>query len=193
MEILNENHFFFCDVETTGFDPIRNDVVSLSMIVTDPDFNPVGEFYETCRPDFNKFYSSGAEKAHGFTRAQSEKFQDPRKMLIRLLKFLAPFRTPGKYHPYIYHALKYFDFRFTDWAFRKQNMQWSFYKMFDERFTESTILMARNAGYSPNKLSDWAERVEFDLQHHNALSDTRCCVEVYKFLRKSSWEIEKQP
>jgi DNA polymerase III epsilon subunit-like protein len=183
MEILDETHYFFSDVETTGFDPIRNDIISLCLIVTDREFNRVGMFYETCRPEFNKFYSVEAEKIHGFNRSQLESFQPRRKLAINLLKFLAPFRTPGKFHPYIYHALKYFDFRFTDWMYRKENLQWSFYKMFDERFTQSTITMARNMGYSPNKLNDWADRIGFDLNHHDAQSDTECLVEVYKHLR----------
>lgn len=184
MEILNKSFYFFSDVETTGFDPIRNDIVSLCMIVTDQNFNRVGMFYETCRPEFNKFYSEGAEKIHGFDRAQLESFQPRRNLCINLLHFLKEFRTPDKFHPYIYHALKLFDFRFTDWAFRKENLHWSLYKMFDERFCESTIEMARDAGYSPNKLNHWADRLDFKLDHHNAQSDTECLVETYKYLQE---------
>lgn len=186
MEILDETHYFFSDVETTGFDPIRNDIVSLAMIVTDREFNPVGEFYETCRPEFNKFYSEDAEKVHGFNRSQLESFQHPRKLCIKLLNFLAPYRTPGKFHPYIYHAFKYFDYRFSEWAFRKNELHWSWFKMFDERFTQSTLSMARNAGYTGNKLNQWAERIGFELEHHNALSDTKCLVPLYKYLKEKT-------
>lgn len=184
MEIVNEQHLFFCDVETTGFDPIRNDIVSLALVVTDREFNQVGEFYETCRPEFNKFYSAEAEKIHGFSKPELANFQPRRKLLINLLKFLNDFREPGQYHPFIYHAFKYFDFRFTEWAFRKESLHWSFFKMFDERFTDSTLNMAVQQKYSGNKLNQWAERLGFELDHHNALSDTLCCVEVYKHLTK---------
>lgn len=189
MEILDETHLFFCDVETTGFDPIRNDVISCCIIVLDCEFNRVGEFYETARPEFNKFYSEDAEKIHGFTRDILKGFQHPRGFCINLLKFLNDFRAPGKWHPFIYHALEKrnswkFDYHFMEWMFRKQNLQWSWFKMFDDRFTQSTITMARNMGYSNNRLNDWADRLGFDLNHHDAKSDTECCAEVYKFLKQ---------
>jgi len=185
-EFLNEEYLFFCDVETTGFDPIRNDIVSVAMVVTDKNMNWEGEFYQTLRPEFNKFYSAEAEKIHGFNKKQMLEFPHPRKTLIELLKFLNRWRSPGQWHPFIFHALRGFDFKFLEWAFRKQELHWSFFKMFDERFTQSTISMARSAGYSGNKLNEWADRLDFGLDHHNALSDTKCCAEVYGFLRQEN-------
>lgn len=184
MEILNEKYLFFCDLETSGLDPIRNDVVSLCIMVTDSEFNIMGTFYETCKPEFNKFYSEKAEEIHGFSRAELSGFQSRKKMLISLLHFLNEFRSPGQYHPFIYHALKGFDWKFVVNAFEKENMRWSFYKMFNWNFTESTVEMARNAGYIGNKLNEWADRMGFELDHHDARSDTECCLEVYKYLRR---------
>jgi len=91
--LFNNKYRFFIDVETTGFDPMRNDIVSLAMIVTDIDGTEIGEFYETCRPEFNKFYSTEAEEIHGFKRSELEKFQTPRELCKKLLWFLNDFRV----------------------------------------------------------------------------------------------------
>ncbi len=183
VEIINEKYLFFCDVETTGFDPIRNDIVSICMAVTDWEHNLIDVFYDTAKPEFNKFYSEDAEKIHGFGRDELSNFQHPRDTLIKLLNFLNKYRTPGKYHVFIYHALRLFDYKFLEWAFRKQYMHWSFFKMFHSEYSESTIDMAKSMGYQGNKLNQWAERIDFELEHHNAKSDTLCCVQVHKYLR----------
>lgn len=83
-----------------------------------------------------------------------------------------------------------FDFFFLERCMRKAKFQddtemvWAFWKLFhpDESFL-STVMMGREAGYKTNRLPDWAERLNFVLDHHNAMSDTLCCLEVFKKLR----------
>jgi DNA polymerase-3 subunit epsilon len=178
--LFNNKLRFFVDVETTGFDPIRNDVVSLAMIVTDQDGGTLGTFYETCRPNFNKFYDPSAEKIHGFSREQLEKFQAPRELCKKPLWFLNDFRTPDQDELLIYHALNYFDWHFLDWIFRKSELEKSLYKMFNQNCTLSTIEISRKLGNEKNnKLNQWAERLGIELDHHNALSDTMACAKIY--------------
>lgn len=83
-----------------------------------------------------------------------------------------------------------FDFFFLERCMRKANFQdntemvFAFWKLFhpDESFI-STVMMGREAGYQKNRLPEWAERLKFVLDHHNAMSDTLCCLEVFKKLR----------
>lgn len=179
---FNWKYLFFLDLETTGFDPIRNDVLTLCVVVTDLDCKPVATFYEKCRPKIDKFVTDESCKIHGFSRQQMAKFPPRIETLKKLLWFLNDYRTPDQYENLIFHANGNFDWRFLEWCFRKEDLHFSLWKMFDHRFLHSTLKMARAAGYSKNKLSDWAERLGFDLDHHNAKSDTECCVEIYKYL-----------
>ena len=182
------DYLFFMDVETTGFDPIRNDLITCCVIVTNQDLEPVGSFYEKVKPDFNEYYSESAEKIHGFTKKEMETWQSRRSFLIKLLHFLNQFRTAYQRETMIFHALRNFDFNFLQWAFKKEDLIYSLYKMFIPNETVSTIHMAREAGYTDNKLDTWAKRLKFDLQHHNAKSDTQCCIEVFGFLQNEIFE-----
>lgn len=175
----------YLDVETTGFDAIRNDVVSLAAVVTDDDFNIQDKFYDTCKPEFNKYFSEDAIDVHGFTRDDLNTFQDPRDLCIKLLHFLRPFKDSNNVSRlFVSHSLRNFDFSFLEWLFIKQDLQYSLYKVLTPNNQRSTIKAARDAGHKKNKLNEWADRLGIDLTHHHALSDTMACLEVDKYLVK---------
>ena len=112
-EVFEKKNKFriYCDIESTGFDPIRNDLISIAMIVTDREMVKRAEFYETAKPDFNKFYSEDAEKIHGFGIAQLMSFQNPSVLCLNLLKFLKPFKDqfnfPQSKHFLLSKGLRY--------------------------------------------------------------------------------------
>ena len=175
----------FMDCETNGFCQTRNDIISLAMIVTDNDLNIKEEFYTESRPEFNKFYSEKAEEIHGFSKKQMESFKPRKEACVDILKFLKPFKDPKNAAlPFIFHANGNFDYKFLKGMFMKEELEWSLYKVINGNNLISTLKLARDAGFKKNKLSDWSERIGFDLQHHEALSDTRGCYEVYKHLTK---------
>lgn len=184
---FNSEHLFFMDVETTGFDPIRNDLITCCVIVTNQDLEPVGSFYQKARPDLkSKYYNEGAEAIHGFSRSQQRQFQSRKDFCMNLLWFLNDYRVDYQRETMIFHALRKFDWWFLEWAFRKEDLHFSLWKMFLPEETISTIEMARAAGYTDNKLNTWAERLKFNLNHHDAKSDTECCIEVYGYLREQA-------
>lgn len=84
----------------------------------------------------------------------------------------------------IYHALKGFDWHFFDYTFRKTGLEKSIYKMFNHKCTLSTIETARKLGHRNNKLNEWAKTLGIELDHHNALSDTKACAKLYFYLTK---------
>ena len=185
MDYRKRKFRIYSDVETTGFCPIRNDVVSIALIVANENMEIQDKFCETVRPDFNKFYSEDAEKIHGFTKRKMKKFQDPRSLCINILNFLKPFKDEGDFPQlFISHSIGQFDYRFVEWLFRKQELQWSLWKVLDQSKQRSTIKAGRARGYKTNKLDEWAKRLGFDLQHHSAESDTMCCYEIDKFLMR---------
>lgn len=110
-----------------------------------------------------------------------------------------------------YAMVPWFDWNFLEWAFRKaffedgRSMVHSFWKVFqhnevcieicegkeDKTKVEminhggliSTIVMGRKLGYKGNRLPDWAIRLGFGLNHHDAESDTYGAYYVYKYLK----------
>lgn len=184
MSIINK-YRVYVDCETTGFDPIRNDVVSMAIVVTDQKMSIKDRFYQTARPEFNKFYSEEAELVHGFKRDELKKFQSPEILCNSILSFLSKFKSKNNSPSlFISHSLRQFDFLFIDWLFRKQNKQYDLWKIIRQDHQRSTITEARNAGYKNNGLDLWAKRIGFNLTHHDAMSDTLCCLEIDKYLTK---------
>lgn len=176
----------FNDVETTGFCPVRNDVVSAAFIVTDKKLDIKDKFYIEVRPEFNKFYSERAEEIHGFNKEKLKTFMPRKEACIKILTFLKPFKDPkSNPRPFIFHANRNFDYKFIDQMFRKESLQYSLWKVIEGGNLISTLKMARAANYKSNKLSEWASRLGVDLIHHNAMSDTNTCLEIYKHLTRS--------
>lgn len=173
------------DVETTGFDKIGCDVIHLAAVLIDKNLEIKAKFSEKIAPQSKKYWSMDAEKIHGFTFEQASLFRNPRDVCRDFLWWILPFKhSENRPLKFIYHANGYFDYQFTEWLFRKQEMQYSFWKCFNSRECVSTIKMAKEAGYKENSLDMWAQRVGFKLNHHNAESDSLCCYEVYKFLKE---------
>lgn len=175
-------HFkIFLDVETTGFDPIRNDVISLGAVITDGSLSVVDEFYTTIKPNINKFISDDALAVSGFTRDQLIEHKPQRDACIDFMWFLKPFLSEEP-QSMVSHTNNGFDWRFVDWLFRKQDLNYNLYKILRHDYQESTIKIARDLGHSNNKLNDWAKKLNLNFNHHNALDDARMCMEVYKWL-----------
>lgn len=171
----------FVDVETTGFDTIRNDVTSIGAVVTDGSFNTLEEFYTTVRPELNQFTSDKALEVSMFTRETLMQHKPQREACIDFMYFLKPYLSTFP-QTMISHTVNNFDWRFIDGLFRKQDLNFNLYKILRHDYQESTIKLARSLGHTENKLSDWAIKLELDFNHHNALDDARVCMEIYKWL-----------
>lgn len=178
---LPSKYLIFADVESTGFCPMKNDVTSIGAVITDRSHNLLREFYTTVRPDINKFTSDDALKVSGFSREQLMEHKPRREALIAFSYFLKPYLEIFP-QTLISHTVNSFDYRFIDWCFRKEGFHFSLYRIIRYDFQESTIKMGRDAGFSTNKLSEWAERLSLTFQHHNALDDAKMCLNVHKYL-----------
>lgn len=179
---------FIIDLETTGFCPIKNDVITLGLEVVDGALNTVDSLYLKMKPDIYKGVNEDnvATEVHGFTLAEMACFPDRRSSLIELLHFLKKYKCPhNSTRPMIYHALKGFDYLFLEWAFRKEDMQYSMWKIFDFPHAHSTVLLGRSLGYEGNSLKVWAERINQTFNHHNALDDAFMCGKILKYIAKN--------
>ena len=188
-------HYFICDLETTGFDPIRNDVIEICIIVTDSNRVPINEFYSKVKPPIinNITWSESAEKVHGISVESLEHEPSRRDVCIKLLNFLKPYKDPDNFpQPFVFHANGFFDFNFLEWMYRKETLEYSFWKMFSVNKAVSTIKLARaETAHNSHGLAVWAERLGFDLKHHSAQSDTLCCLKIYDYLMKDYTDEKK--
>ena len=180
---------FIIDLETSGLSPIMNDVISLGLAVVDSTLNTIDSHYLKMKPDIYKGVneSNVATEVHGFTLAEMACFPDRRESLIELLHFLKKYKCPhNSTRPLFYHALNGFDYLFLEWAFRKENMQYSMWKIFDFPHAHSTILLGRSLGYEGNSLKEWSKRIGKEkFNHHNALDDAFMCGNILRYINKA--------
>jgi len=182
MNLVKQSLFnIYIDIESSGFNPIRNDVTSIGVIVTDDLFNIQSQFYSTVKPDINKFTSDEALAISGFTRQALLLHKPRREACIDIMKFLKPYLSTEP-QMMISHTVNCFDWRFLDWLFRKEDLNFNLYKILRHDYQLSTIKMARDLGHSNNQLGEWAKRLDLTFNHHNALDDALMCFNIHKHL-----------
>lgn len=201
-----------CDLETSGSDPIKNGVISCTVLIINEDLQVIDEFIRrVCPPDLSPLtWSLEAESVHGQSIAEVSRYMSNDHFCYDLLCFLAKYKSANNSPlPFICHASPngkrqlhhitkkatgafdiwpWFDYHFLEWCFRKAKFQngiemvWTFWKVISSNELISTVKMGRDAGYKKNRLNDWAERIGFNLNHHDDRSDAYCALEVYKYL-----------
>jgi DNA polymerase III epsilon subunit-like protein len=174
----------FLDLETSGFDPWRNSVLSLAWVITDDDYNIIDEFYHECAPDIgNRSWSKDAERVHGFTELEHRQKTPPIDVCNKLLSFLDKYK--GERRHVHYHAEARFDTRFL-FAWLNKNLDWNYYKIYEHIHPHShinTIKLFKDKHNLPSySLDSLAKHVGITFNHHNALSDTKALVEICKRL-----------
>jgi DNA polymerase III epsilon subunit-like protein len=161
---------FYVDLETSGGDPIRNDVIEICCLVTRRgEFEVIDKFHSYVRPEqINSVtWSQRAQEVHGITPAQAMTFPERRKVAIDFLNFLVPYKHEENFAQlFVCHAMAQsffdqkenetkwgmFDFNFLDWLFRKEKLNYSLYKVFNPTYLLSTIWLAQKLGYGNDQL-----------------------------------------
>lgn len=174
------------DVETGGRHKWWHDVVSCGLVIIDQDFNIIDTFYEKCCPWYPKNFDDETVAIHGMSLDHLKRQQSSRELCIKVLHFLNQYRNKERieYLPFVFHALNNFDYNFMENMFLKNDLQFSWYKLFNRCNAHSTIMMAREQGYEKNGLAEWAPRIGVrNEQHHNALNDAIICAKIFKHLK----------
>ncbi len=194
--VLGNQYVAVLDCETTGFDPVGCDPIAWSVIITGQDLQIIDqrEFY--ARPLSKRYWSEDAVKIHGITWDRAARFPHQRETCIEMLNFLVPYKHPENLPIlFVFHAKNNFDWKFAEWMFRKQELQYSFWRVFHHGYRLSTISFAEQMGYTGNGLAEWARRLGMTAshQHHDAKSDSVMCLEVLKHLCSLSQQPTLQP
>lgn len=173
--------YCFLDTETTGFDSLRNQVISLAAYITDPDYNLLGEFSTGIRPVGSKdvVWSLQAEDVHGITWHEAREFPELPEVHELLVNFLNPWKRELVM---VAHNMP-FDRRMIKgtWSrIEKHNEILSYYRDF-----QCTLSMSRKSGLLPKKmtrLNHICEHLGIELDHHDAKSDAKALISLHRFL-----------
>lgn len=166
----------FLDVETTGFDFLRNDIISLACIIQTDD--SAIEFVGYARPGSNRYWSYDAEKVHGFSFDEAMSFPSQKELCNNFIEFVRPYSKLN----FWCHALGLFDWKFLIHYFLKNNMEWEIKTRFQN--PQSTIPLAKSKLQLPNyKLNTIASYLNIELDHHEVLSDARACHQIWSKLK----------
>lgn len=172
----------FVDVETTGFDYLGASVISLACIVDDN--GTTYEFNQTGAPESEKYWSTKAEKIHGISYEQAITFQSQLELHRNFLDFIAPFQT-NIWHPipFWYHGNGNFDYRMLLGQALKTDLLFEFRKYFQHTHVFSTLKLAKNnVQLNKYSLDAICKYYSIELTHHDALSDTKACYQIWSRL-----------
>lgn len=191
IKLMGNEFIAIIDTETTGFSKLDHDLISLSIEVRDYNWDLKDDKTLYASPQTKTRWTPKAEEIHGFSYDEACSFDHPRKTAISLLQFIKPFKTDdNKPLLFVSHDLNGFDFGFIEWMYRWQGLQYSVWKVFQDKFKLSTINMAREQKYQKNKLNNWADRLDFKLNHHEVKSDRMACSKIFKYLIENNHGME---
>jgi len=182
------------DCETTGLNPIENDVISLAMII-EINGEVKDKLYLKIKPVNPDKISDEALKINGFTREELQTFTEPKEAHKQIVTFFAKyvdkykkFKTmEDKLIPAGYNVL--FDIQFLSEFFKKvgDNYFGAFidYHKLDVASLVLFLKMHKKINIKGYKLVDVAEYLQATIQAHNAESDIEVTREIaYKLLDK---------
>jgi DNA polymerase-3 subunit epsilon len=175
------NKIFWFDVETTGLNPVLNDIISFAVLV-EIDGKIVDEFQWNCQPFSYKNMSQKALEVSGFTLEQIKTFMRPEAMyeaLISLLeKYANRYDRSDKFVVGGYNVA--FDIEFLFNFFKKNHDPW-FGSWFNHKYLDPFPLVRvfdycgvrEICDLKDNKLQTLAAAYNIPIQAHDSLSDIK--------------------
>jgi DNA polymerase-3 subunit epsilon len=175
-----EKRMIFGDIETTGLDPLRNEILTGSFISSNGQ-EKLKEIDLKFRPRFPKKWSIEAEAVHKISLDEAMTFPRHEESMDELMGFI------NGHSSFVCHALPLFGQHF-DWAFIKvaafdMGYWYNLQKSIREDRVNSTITLAKKKITLPDyKLNTLCKHFGIELDHHNAKSDVNACFEIYRKL-----------
>lgn len=177
---------FFVDLETTGLDFFRNEILTASVSVCDYEtLAEIDAIELKFKPENLQFWSPEAEKVHGIKLQQALDFPENKLSSAELMSFLHLHKCDWV-QPLVSHSLNfrggYFDQFFLSAHFMKQEKEFELRRICG--ISQSTIDYAKQCLKLENyKLSTLASYYKIELNHHDAKSDREACQKLYKIFR----------
>ena len=185
------------DIETTGTDYWRSEIIALSVGLYQNTGELVAEKDLYFKPVRIKFWSDEAEMVHGINKEVAMNLPDANKSWGEFFEFLDSHIE--KPIPFVCHALwfgHYFDRAFLECQMFLTNHHWLLRKYFSASVSTHTMAQKlKTHGYynfeklSLDYLSNW---FKIDLDHHDAKSDRIACAKLYFYLKDRYNEIQEE-
>ncbi len=179
------------DLETTGRDPWRNEILTLCCIVADTNFKEVDRFNGKIKPSYLEQWSEDAENVHKITKQEADTFDNTIDVIDNFISFLNGLHSHE--YRFVCHALPFrssvdlFDRNFIFSWFWSNNRRVDYYRLFPEDKMISTIIRKRKLaqeqwGIPNQKLSTWIDKLGIDnSKHHEADFDAEVCLKVLEY------------
>jgi DNA polymerase-3 subunit alpha len=180
------------DVETTGLDPVVNDVIQLAAIAIVDGKRHELSFNEFCQPTNYDSVSDEALKVNNISRSQLATFQSAEQMVNRFIKFCDQF--PGiKFTLAGYNVG--FDRDFISSLFTKVNKEQEFNRVFNgelrDLYKRARALKAQGQLKTLNvKLSTLCAHFNIEINAHDALSDISATIQLDRVIADMLGDIE---
>lgn len=187
--IIDKINYLWLDTETTGLDPVRNDVVQLAAIPVINGKQHHISFNEFCQPfDWNTIDDKALEINHT-TREQLAKEQQPIVMVRNFIRYCKQFNV--KFTIAGYNAE--FDRNFLSNLFKKAGCEREFTEVFNGDMRD---LYKRAKGLKSQlgthnlKLGTLCEHFKITINAHDALSDIAATIELDKIMSKMLGDVD---
>lgn len=193
---MNKYVFIGCDTETDGLDPVKNNVIEISLYRLSDDvqktwfIKPIN--VDNIEPAALRVNGHKIEDLKGQTKYGRDTYQDPNKVIIEIENWLGEDNCPATSRCLIAHNVN-FDKNMLEQLWFKCGAQDSFpfgRRCLDTMQIDLMIDYAKNTfseGYSLNNLSKkYSVKNE---KAHSSAADTKCMVEIFRkqaeFLKKA--------
>lgn len=179
--IADKINFLWLDCETTGLDPVRNDIIQMACIPVINGKEDTKHFNEFCQPFDWKTIDDKALEINNITRDQLYKAQPPSAMLQRFITYCKQYGV--KFTIAGYNAE--FDRNFLSNLFKKCGLEKEFNEVFtaDLRDTFKRIKSIKAQLPTVNiKLSTLCAHFNIAIKAHDALSDISATMKLDKII-----------
>lgn len=179
---------FYFDVETTGLDPQKNDIIQLAYQIVIDDKVVEGDSIFMQPFDFSTIEQEALD-VHGFTIEKIKTFQKPHlayKLILDILgKYIDKYDRSDKFQPAGYNTR--FDLDFLKQFFVKNNDKY-FGSWFNYRAIDPLAILYFMEGMGkinlPNyKLETVCSHFKVEIDAHDALSDIKATKHLVEILR----------
>lgn len=172
-------NFLWLDVETTGLDSIKNDVVQLACVPVINGIQGSKSFNQHCQPTDYTHVDLQALRVNNLSLQDLKKFQPATSLVNNLISFLKPFNVKFTIAGYNCD----FDRIFVASLFKKVGKEREFAELFssDVRDLYKRAKLLKSQISSPNlKLSTLCNHFDIEINAHDALSDILATIKLDK-------------
>ena len=180
---------FYFDVESTGFNKIKNDIVQLSGII-EVDGEVKEKFNFRCQPFDFENVEQGALDITGLTIKDLKGYEKPQEIYKKLIKMLGryvnKFDRDDKFYPAGYNVN--FDVDFLSEFFKKNGDvyygSWFNWRLIDGLPMVHFLDYAGKINLSDHKLGTVCKHFGIDIKAHDAMSDIEATRNLLVKIRK---------